>query len=83
MNPWLLASFGLTFCLIPCAVAAFRGSPMERLLGLEMGGVIISMLFITISETLGNPNFYDLALATALMAFGGGLVFVRFLERWL
>jgi multisubunit Na+/H+ antiporter MnhF subunit len=27
--------------------------------------------------------FYDLALAAALLAFGGGLVFVRFLERWL
>lgn len=83
MNPWLLASIGLAFCLIPCTIAAFRGSPMERLLGLEMGGVIVSMFFITFSEALGNPNFYDLALASALMAFGGGLVFVRFLERWL
>jgi multisubunit Na+/H+ antiporter MnhF subunit len=83
MNPWLLASIVLAFCLIPCGIAAFRGSPMDRLLGLEMGGVIVSMFFITLSEALGNPNFYDLALASALMAFGGGLVFVRFLERWL
>ncbi|HLH09530.1 MAG TPA: MrpF/PhaF family protein [Terriglobales bacterium] len=83
MNPWLLASIGLAICLIPCGVAVFRGSPIERLLGLEMAGVIVSMFFITFSEALGNPNFYDLALASGLMAFGGGLVFARFLERWL
>jgi len=27
--------------------------------------------------------FYDIALAAALLSFGGGLVFIRFLERWL
>jgi multisubunit Na+/H+ antiporter MnhF subunit len=31
----------------------------------------------------GRYPFIDLGLAVALLSFGGGLVFARFLERWM
>ncbi len=83
MNPWMIASGVLLLCLVPCAVAVFRGSPMERLLGLEMGSVVQTMFLVTFAIALNRPNFLDLALAMGLLTFGGGLVFARFLERWL
>ena len=56
---------------------------MERLLGLEMMGVVATMFLLIMSEALGRANFYDIGLTMALLAFGGGLVFARFLERWI
>jgi multisubunit Na+/H+ antiporter MnhF subunit len=83
MNVWLIASAVLLLALAPCGIAAFHGSPMERLLGLEMAGVVEVMFLVTFALALNRSNFLDLALAMALLCFGGGLVFARFLERWL
>jgi len=83
MNVWLLGSSVLLFALVPCGVASFRGDVMERLVGLEMAGMIVTLLLVMLSEGMGRVSFYDLGLALALLSFGGGLVFARFLERWL
>jgi multicomponent Na+:H+ antiporter subunit F len=56
---------------------------MDRLLGLEMGGVVEIMFLVTFALAINRPDFLDLALAMGLLCFGGGLVFARFLERWL
>lgn len=82
MNAWLIASAALLLAIVPCGVAAFRGSAMERLLGLEMAGIVEAMFLVTFALALDQPNFLDLALTMALLTFGGGLVFARFLERW-
>ena len=83
MNAWLIAATALLFALIPCGLVVFRGDATRRVVGLEMAGVIDAMVLLTLAEGIHNPNFYDLALAAALLAFGGSLVFIRFLERWL
>ncbi len=83
MNVWLTGSTVLLFALVPCGIASFRGDAMERLVGLEMAGMVATLLLVMLAQGMGRVNFYDLALALALLSFGGGLVFVRFLERWL
>jgi multisubunit Na+/H+ antiporter MnhF subunit len=83
VNGWLLGATVLLFSLIPCGIAVFRGDAMDRLVGLEMGGMIEVLIVILLAEGTHRVPFYDLALALALLAFGGGLVFARFLERWL
>ncbi len=83
MNVWLTCATVLLFALLPCAIAVFKGSPIERLAGLEMGSMIEVLVLILLAEGFHRGPFYDIALALALLAFGGGLVFVRFLERWL
>ncbi len=83
MNAWLVAATVLLFGLVPCGIACFKGNAIERLVGLEMAGIIESLVLILLAEGIKNPNFYDLAIAMSLLAFGGGLVFARFLERWL
>jgi multisubunit Na+/H+ antiporter MnhF subunit len=83
VNTWLLGATALLFSLIPCGIVVFRGDAMDRLVGLEMAGMIEVLIFILLAEGTHRVPFYDLALALALLAFGGGLVFARFLERWL
>jgi multicomponent Na+:H+ antiporter subunit F len=83
MNAWIWAAAGLLVALVPCGISVFRGQPTDRLVGLEMAGIVESILLIVLAEAFRRPDFTDLAVAAALLTFGGGLVFARFLERWL
>ena len=83
MNAWLVAASALSVSLVPCAFVCLRGAPVARLVGLEMAGVCESLVLLLLAEGFQRPLFYDLGLALALLSFGGGLVFERFLERWL
>ena len=77
---WVTASL-LGLALIPCAAVTLRGDLARRLVGLEMTGVILSLLLMTLAAAVGSASFIDAGLTLALLAFGAGLVFVRFLER--
>jgi len=61
---------------------AMRGSPIDRLLGLELAGTVASLAFVVLAEAFNRSIYFDLALVYAAMSFVGTLVFVRFLERW-
>lgn len=83
MNIWLIAGVAVASSLVLCAFMCLRGSPESRLVGLEMTSMIVvtSMVLFTIGT--GRLIFIDLPLTLAIMSFGGGLVFVRFLRRYL
>ncbi len=83
MNPWLIAAGAMLVCLLPCGIACLRGDVARRLVGLEAGGLIATLILVLLAEGLHRPPFMDLALGLALLSFGGGLVFARFLERWM
>jgi multicomponent Na+:H+ antiporter subunit F len=83
MNVWLWAAGGLLLCLIPCGIVCLRGDAWNRLVGLEAAGLIATLICLLVAEGYHRAPFADLALALALLSFGGGLVFVRFLERWM
>ena len=83
MNPWLIAATILMFALIPLGIVTFRGDSMDRLVGLETAGPLVTMILLLLAVGFQRLPLIDIALAAALLAFGGGLVFARFLERWL
>jgi multicomponent Na+:H+ antiporter subunit F len=83
MNPWLIAASAVSAALIPCADMCLRGSPERRLVGLEMTGILVIIAMILLAIGFGRSIFIDLPLALAVMSFGGGLVFARFLEKHL
>jgi multicomponent Na+:H+ antiporter subunit F len=56
---------------------------MERLVGLEMAGIVDTLILLVLAEAYQQAIFFDLAVVLALLTFAGGLVFTRFLERWL
>ncbi len=83
MNPWLAAAAGVWATLIPCADMCLRGTPERRLVGLEMTGILATIALVLFTVGFGRMPFMDLPLALAIMSFGGGLVFARFLEKHL
>lgn len=80
---WLLAGAGVCASLIPCAWMCLRGKAEQRLVGLEMTSLLITMALIIFTVWSGRIPFIDVALSMAIMSFGGGIVFARFLEKHL
>lgn len=78
----MVAAAAIFVALVPCLRVALRGRAVDRLVGVEALGVIASLLFVVLARALDQPFVVDLALALALLSFGGGLVFARFLEGW-
>lgn len=83
MNAWMIAGIVVSACLIPCADMCLRGSPERRLVGVEMTGIIVTLALVLFTVGTHRLPFMDIALALAIMSFGGGLVFARFLEKHL
>lgn len=83
MSPWLIAGAAVTASLLPCADMCLRGSPERRLVGLEMSSLLVTISMVLFTIGFGRSIFIDLPLALAIMSFGGGLVYARFLEKHL
>lgn len=83
MNVWLVATLALLAGLVPCGIVCLRGDVVDRLVGLEMAGVVVTLALLLLAQGFGRVVYVDLALALALLSFAGGLVFARFLERFL
>ena len=77
------AAAAVTAALVPCADMCLRGTPERRLVGLEMASIVVIVAMVLFTIAFGRSPFMDLPLALAIMSFGGGLVFARFLEKHL
>ena len=82
MNEWLWAAAAMLALLLPCALVALRGSPVDRLLGLQLGSVVASLSFLLLGEGFGRSIYFDLGLVYTVVSFVGTLVAIRLLERW-
>jgi multicomponent Na+:H+ antiporter subunit F len=83
MNLWLTAAALVASSLVLCAFMCLRGTPERRLVGVEMTSMIVITSMVLFTIGFGRLPFIDLPLALAILSFGGGLVFVRFLRRYL
>ncbi len=82
-NHWLIAAAVLLVALLANGIVVFTRKTEDRLVGLEMAGVLEVLILVLVAQGINRASMLDMALAMALLAFGGGLVFARFLERWL
>lgn len=69
--------------LLPCAAMCLHGSPERRLVGLEMTSMIVTIAMVLFTVGTGRLPFIDMPVALAILSFGGGLVFARFLGKHL
>jgi multisubunit Na+/H+ antiporter MnhF subunit len=83
VNAWMVTALAVGACLIPCAWACLRGSAERRLVGLEMTSIIVIVELVLLTLAYGRLPFIDLPLTLAMLTFGAGLVFARFLEKHL
>jgi multicomponent Na+:H+ antiporter subunit F len=83
MTAWTAAASVLLAALVPVALVVWRRAEMDGVVALELGGVVVILLMLLLAEAYGDPAFADLAVVLAMLSLGSGLVFVRFLERWI
>lgn len=80
---WTLAVIGLLACMIGPFFRCVHGDTVSRLVALEAASSMCIVILLALGEAYHRVPFVDLALTLALLSFGAGLVFARFLERWL
>ncbi len=83
MNVWLVFAAVLLLGAIPAGIAALRGNAVERFTGLQAAQSTFVLVMVLIAQGLGRSIHFDLAVAMAILTLVSGLVFARFLERWL
>ncbi len=83
MNYWLWSALALLLALLPCLYVAASKGTEDRLAALEFASCIVTIEMVLLAEGLHRPSFYDLPLTLAFLSFGGGMVFARFVQRWL
>jgi multicomponent Na+:H+ antiporter subunit F len=79
---WLVAGAVLLASVLPLLWVCLRRPILEALVALELAGTITTLVLLIIAQGTHRQPFFDLALVSALLSFGGGLAFARFLERW-
>lgn len=83
MNVWLAGACAMLLGLVPCCVSVLRGPAMDRFVALQTAEIIIILTMTMMAEGYDRSIYLDIPLALAVLTLASGLVFVRFLERWL
>jgi multisubunit Na+/H+ antiporter MnhF subunit len=82
VNVWLWFAAAFLLVLVPCGIRAVRGSTFDRLLGMQLGGVVASLALVMLGEGFGRSIYVDLGVVLGVLSFAGTLAFIRLLERW-
>jgi multisubunit Na+/H+ antiporter MnhF subunit len=83
VTAWVVAAGSLTVLLGVAGVAVLRGGALDRLVGLQLVGVIAPLVLVAVAMVTGYGVLLEVGLALVLLSFAGGLAYARFLERWL
>jgi multisubunit Na+/H+ antiporter MnhF subunit len=83
VNGFVIAAIAMLLGVIPCGIVVCRGTVMEALVAYELISAIVVMVLILLAEGFRRSGEFELPLLLAVLLFGSGLVFVRFLERLL
>ena len=83
MTAFMIAAVVMLASLIPAGVTLIRGELADAVVGYEFISTVAVMIFALLAEGFGRPGLFEFPVLLAVLLFGGGLVFVRGLERWL
>lgn len=83
MNLWLWFATILMLLLAPCLWLCLTGSLMERFIALQMAQILAVLVMLMLAEGYRRDIYFDMSLVLAVLSLASGLVYVRFLERWL
>jgi multicomponent Na+:H+ antiporter subunit F len=83
VNAFVIAAIAMLIGTIPCAIVVWRGEIMSAVVAYEAISSIAVMVLVLLAEGFRRPAEFELPVLLAVLLFGSGMVFVRFLERWL
>jgi multisubunit Na+/H+ antiporter MnhF subunit len=77
------AAVAMLICLIPAGIVVARGDLPDAVVAYEFITAVMVMVLALLAEAFQRSSLFELPVLLALLMFGGGLVFVRAMERWL
>lgn len=83
MIGFVLAAVVMLLALIPCGIVLVKGRAMEAVVAFEAISAVVVIVLILLAEGFRRSGEFELPVHLAVLVFGGGLVFVRFLGRGL
>jgi multisubunit Na+/H+ antiporter MnhF subunit len=83
VNAFAIAATALLAGYVPLLWIAMRRRPIDGLLALEAGGILLVLDLLCLAEAFHRSFEYSVAIVAAVMTWIGGMVFARFLGRWL
>jgi multicomponent Na+:H+ antiporter subunit F len=83
VDAFVIAAIAMLIATIPCAIVVCRDEIMSAVVAYEAISSIIVIVLVLLAEGFRRPGEFELPVLLAVLLFGSGLVFVRFLERWL
>jgi multisubunit Na+/H+ antiporter MnhF subunit len=60
-----------------------RLRPIDGLVALELAGAVVTLVLLCLAEGFHRSAYFDVPVVCAALTWVGGLVFARFLGRWL
>jgi multicomponent Na+:H+ antiporter subunit F len=83
VDAYVIAAIAMLIGTIPCAIVVCRDEIMSAVVAYEAISSIIVIVLVLLAEGFRRPAEFELPVLLAVLLFGSGMVFVRFLERWL
>lgn len=82
MSSFVIAAIAMLVALVPLGVVLCRAEVMSAVVAYEAIGSVAVLVLMLLAEGFRRSGEFELAILLAVLLLGGGLVFVRFLERW-
>jgi multisubunit Na+/H+ antiporter MnhF subunit len=77
------AAVAMLICIVPAGIVLARGDLPEAVVAYEFITAVMVMVLALLAQAFQRSSLFELPVLLALLMFGGGLVFVRVMERWL
>jgi len=83
MNAFTVAATALLVGYVPLGLVAVRSRAVDGFVALQLGGTLGVLALLCFAEGFHRSFEFGLPVVAAVCTWLGGLVFARFLGRWL
>jgi multicomponent Na+:H+ antiporter subunit F len=69
--------------VMPCLIVVLPGKIFRRFAAAQMSQIIVVVAIIVLTMCYDRMVYLDIGLSLSILALASGIVFARFLERWI
>ena len=77
------AAIAMLISLVPAGIVIARGDLPSAVVAYQFITAVVVMVLALLAQAFQRSALFELPVLLALLMFGGGMVFVRAMERWL